>query len=221
MDSSPEYTSSLSTDVAPQFDKLSTRTIRVAPQGISVYHVSRLMAYQAVKAVVVADGLKPVGILTDRDIVVRVTARGLRTRSTSVESVMTSPVLTVENSDALSGAITLMERQQIKQVPVVDRAGQILTVLAVSDARRVKDLRSFLVQDVANLANTQIVPMVVRRRHGRRLIMNARAYYKAHSSWTLFLLLAATIGALGAIGISFYLQLLHKSLTTFPQIPTP
>jgi predicted transcriptional regulator len=111
-------------------------TVHTSPPDISVRHVARLMTARGVGSVVVVDGLKPIGILTDRDVVVRVTAPGLDAMRIPVGTVMSSPVVTVSERESVDAAIQLMEQHGIRRLPVVDEAGQLSTILTMDDILR-------------------------------------------------------------------------------------
>jgi CBS domain-containing protein len=111
-------------------------TVHTSPPDISVRHVARLMTARGVGSVVVVDGLTPVGILTDRDVVVRVTAPGLDAIRVPVGTVMSSPLVTVSERESMDEAIQLMKRHGIRRLPVVDTAGHLSTILTMDDILR-------------------------------------------------------------------------------------
>ena len=76
----------------------------------------------AVPVVDSQDSRRVWGILTDRDIVLRVVARERDCLSTTVGESMTPDVFTVRPTDDVADVVQLMERQQIRRVPVVERA---------------------------------------------------------------------------------------------------
>ena len=76
----------------------------------------------------------PVGILTDRDIVVGPVAQAMdQIAALTVGDVMTAPAITVHESDSLDAALTKMAHHGVRRVPVVDMAGTLKGVLAVDD----------------------------------------------------------------------------------------
>ncbi|MEM3053994.1 MAG: CBS domain-containing protein, partial [Candidatus Caldarchaeum sp.] len=75
-------------------DVMTADVVIVSPET-SVYAAAKLMAEEEVGSLVVTVGEKPVGVLTERDVVRRVVAAGLSPRRTSVKDVMTSPVVVV------------------------------------------------------------------------------------------------------------------------------
>lgn len=77
---------------------------------------------------------KPVGVLTDRDIVVQVTARDVASRSLTVEDLMTRQPLVANDTDDLGEVVQAMRLAGIRRVPVVDARGSVTGVFAVDDA---------------------------------------------------------------------------------------
>jgi CBS domain-containing protein len=117
-------------------NKGSQAMVHTAPGNISVQHVIKLMAARGVSAVVVVEDLKPVGIVTSRDIMVRVTAPGQDAAKVAVETIMSSPPVTVSESQSVNDAVALMERHGIRRLPIVDETGRLITLLALDDILR-------------------------------------------------------------------------------------
>lgn len=96
-----------------------------------VAEVARIMAEQGLRAVVVEDGGRPVGIVTDLDLVSRVLARGL-TPDTPVEAVMTPDPITVEATDPLDAVYALIQQYGVRQLPLT-RDGQLVGIVGLDD----------------------------------------------------------------------------------------
>ncbi len=84
---------------------------------------------------VVADkeARKPVGVITDRDIVIRTLARGADPTQKTAADCMTSPAVTVTPDMSLVECCDVMEREQIRRVPVVDADGRLCGIVALAD----------------------------------------------------------------------------------------
>jgi CBS domain-containing protein len=76
---------------------------------------------------------RPVGVITDRDIVCRAVAEGKNPTGQFVERVMTHRVVTVRADAPLEEVVTTMERHQIRRVPVVDESGCCVGIIAQAD----------------------------------------------------------------------------------------
>jgi CBS domain-containing protein len=103
--------------------------------GLSVRDAAKQMeAQKAGCVVVVGDEGQPLGVLTDRDIVIRVLRRGLDPDETTVGSVMGDEVTKVYESTALTSAMRRMRAEGVRRIPVVDSAGGLVGLFDWSDA---------------------------------------------------------------------------------------
>jgi len=103
----------------------------------SIAEAARLMRDHHVGDLVVVDeqtGLrKPVGILTDRDLVVEVLAKEIDLNAVTVGDVMSSDLITARDSDGLYETIQRMRARGIRRVPVVDDKGSLAGIVAADD----------------------------------------------------------------------------------------
>ena len=76
---------------------------------------------------------RPVGVLTDRDIVCRVVAEGKNPTGHTAESCMTKTVQTIRDDAPIEDVFAVMERAQIRRVLVVDREGCLVGIIAQAD----------------------------------------------------------------------------------------
>lgn len=104
-----------------------------------VSHAARLIREKHLGYLVVVEtddagrSPRPVGVLTDRDLVVSLLARDLNAKSVLVGDVMTSNPITVLESDSVETALHRMRDFGIRRVPVVSYAGELVGVLATDD----------------------------------------------------------------------------------------
>lgn len=76
---------------------------------------------------------KLVGIVTDRDLALKVVAKGLDAKSTKVETVMTRKLITCLADDDLQKALDAMAEHQLRRIPVVDADNKIVGIIAQAD----------------------------------------------------------------------------------------
>lgn len=123
-----------------------TRDPRVCQASVPVRNAARLMLEEDVGEIPVVDmDRHVVGVITDRDIVLRCVAAGINPQDMTVESCMTAPALTMTEDGSLEDCANLMAGQQIRRVPVVDAEGVIRGIVAqadleATDARSLKAL---------------------------------------------------------------------------------
>ena len=76
---------------------------------------------------------KLVGIVTDRDLALKIVAEGLDAKSTKVEAVMTREVVTCHADDDLQIALDAMSVHQLRRIPIVDNDNKILGIISQAD----------------------------------------------------------------------------------------
>jgi CBS domain-containing protein len=115
--------------------------VEVARPDDSIQTVAQRMADLDVGSLPVCDGQRILGMVTDRDITIRATARGLAS-DTSVTQVMTADVEYAFEDDDLQEVADKMAKAQIRRLPIVDRDKNLVGILAIADiAREDKDKR--------------------------------------------------------------------------------
>lgn len=82
---------------------------------------------------VVSQTMAPIGVLTDRDIVIAVVARDVDIRSLRVEDVMTREPLLLSESESLEAALREMRLRGVRRAPVVADSGQLVGVVSLDD----------------------------------------------------------------------------------------
>ena len=82
---------------------------------------------------VVDAGNIPIGVVTDRDIAIRVVAQGRDVKSSRAADCMTTPVTTVTDDSGLGECCEAMENQQVRRVPVVDANGHLCGIVSLAD----------------------------------------------------------------------------------------
>lgn len=139
---------------------LATYPAVTCAPATSVADAARLMADENIGFLaVVADDGKPVGVLTDRDIVIRVVAWG-RDRAATVGEVMTQHPVCVREQGAVADAARLMADRLCRRLVVTDEAGRIVGILSLDDLLRVAGT------ELAEIART------VRGTHGSYVYMD-------------------------------------------------
>ncbi len=76
---------------------------------------------------------KLIGIVTDRDLTLRIVAEGLDAQTTKVEAVMTRKVVTCSAEDNMQKALDAMSQNQLRRIPIVDDDNKILGIISLAD----------------------------------------------------------------------------------------
>ena len=117
-------------------DVMTSRPRAVEPQT-SVREAARLMESEDVGLLpIVQDGARLVGVVTDRDIAVRVVGRGLDVEQTTVSEIASGDIVALTPDDDLDDALSLMARAQVRRLPVVVREDELVGVVSQADVAR-------------------------------------------------------------------------------------
>src|SRR6266404_5262924 len=123
----------------PKIREVMTESPRTVRGDDTVAAAAKLMRDEdAGIAPVTEDGGKLVGVVTDRDLEIRVIAEGKDPRSTKVVEIASEKIYTVEPQQDLDEALSLMAQHQVRRLPVVER-GKLVGILAQADVARHAD----------------------------------------------------------------------------------
>lgn len=130
-------------------------TVRPADE---ITHAAQLMREKHVGYLVVVepDRLtgrpRPVGVVTDRDIVVGIVARGVDPSAVRVSDLMTRDPIAARESDSMEVALQKMRRTGVRRLPIVNDRGELSGILAIDDILAVIAGDA---QDIASTIRTQ------------------------------------------------------------------
>ncbi len=114
--------------------RICVRTVQTASPDETVLEAARRMAREKTGTLVVLDLERlPIGILSDRDVMVRCVAEGKDASSTTVSELMSTPVASVRDSMPIEEALAQMATCRVRRVPVVDDDDHLVGILALDD----------------------------------------------------------------------------------------
>jgi len=116
-------------------DIMTTNPVCCTPDN-TIVQTAQLMRNEDVGPIPVVDSEQTrvlTGIITDRDIVVKVVAQNLPVESTRVRDAMTPNPVCVFPDDDLDDVLDRMEANQIRRIPVVDRGNRLVGIIAQAD----------------------------------------------------------------------------------------
>jgi CBS domain-containing protein len=123
--------------MATKISEVMTDRPRAVTPQTPVREAARLMEEEEVGSLpVVGDGSQLVGIVTDRDIAVRVVGRGLDPEQTSVREIASQEVYALSPDDDLDDALETMARAQVRRVPIVVRENELVGMVSQADIAR-------------------------------------------------------------------------------------
>ena len=112
--------------------KTKGRDVWCIEPGASVYDAMKLMADKGIGALLVMEGPKLVGIISERDYARKIILQGRASRSTEVREIMTSRVVYTEPERNIEECMVLMTEKRIRHLPVVE-GGQVSGIISIGD----------------------------------------------------------------------------------------
>ena len=96
--------------------------------------IARLMTQNDCGQIPILDQAgRPIGVVTDRDIICRVVADGINPRDCTAAYCMSEPVFTVDVDAPIDDVVNLMEEHQVRRLPVLDRDGICAGIISQAD----------------------------------------------------------------------------------------
>ncbi|HJQ23977.1 MAG TPA: CBS domain-containing protein [Blastocatellia bacterium] len=130
--------------------EVMTKNVTTCHLDTVIRDVADMMEDENVGSIPVVDNGRLLGIITDRDIVCRVIAEGLDTRTAKAREVMSEDIITCTPDDSVIDAIRKMGEHQIRRIPVCDLNGRLRGIISLGDialeAERDRDLANALEQ---------------------------------------------------------------------------
>jgi CBS domain-containing protein len=105
----------------------------------SVAYAAKMMRDEDVGLAPIVVGDKLIGMLTDRDIAIRVVAEGRDPGQVKVREVASKQVVTIDPQQDLDEALRIMAKHQVRRLPVVEEDGKLVGVVAQADVARTGD----------------------------------------------------------------------------------
>jgi CBS domain-containing protein len=127
---------------------MTLNPVQVSPQTEAI-EIARLMSERNVGAIVVEEKGKPVGIVTDRDLVIRCVAAHRDAHTCRAETLMSRTVVTCSENAGVMDCVQLMRKHSVRRVVVTDSKGAVRGIVSFGDlagllAREFHDLTSVL-----------------------------------------------------------------------------
>lgn len=117
--------------------ELCNRSVVVTLAKTSVQEASRLMREHHVGSLVVVEetarGRRPIGIVTDRDVVVEVVAVGVAPATVTVGEIMGPELVTARETDEPWDTIAVMRQRGVRRIPVVGEDGLLVGIVTIDD----------------------------------------------------------------------------------------
>jgi CBS domain-containing protein len=105
----------------------------------SVAYAAKMLRDEDVGVAPIVEGDKLIGVLTDRDIAIRVVAEGRSPDQVAVRDVASKQVVTIDPQQNLDEALRIMAKHKVRRLPVVEEDGKLVGVVAQADVAREGD----------------------------------------------------------------------------------
>ncbi|HEY0605484.1 MAG TPA: CBS domain-containing protein [Herpetosiphonaceae bacterium] len=115
-----------------QVSEIMTSDVQTVTPDTDLVTVAKYMKDLDVGVIPVVEGEQLVGLITDRDIVIRAVAAGKQAKESQVREHMSPSPTTVSSNDNVSKAAEIMAREQIRRLPVVD-GGKLVGIVSIGD----------------------------------------------------------------------------------------
>jgi CBS domain-containing protein len=140
-----------------------TADVEVCNPNTELYYVARMMMERdcgAIPVVESTDSMRPVGIITDRDIVVRSIAKNANPLSQRARDCMSTDLRTISLDAPLQDCVRQMEQAQLRRMLVIDNTGRLCGIVAQADLAESTDehLSAELLKEVSESAHGQAPP---------------------------------------------------------------
>ena len=131
-------------------DLMTSNPATLEPSS-TVADAAKVMASEDVGPVPIVEGERLVGMVTDRDLVVRVIAEGRDPNSTTLGEIASSDLVTIQPDTELEEATRLMSQHQVRRLLVTEDGGRLIGIVAQADIARALDEErtGAVVQDVS------------------------------------------------------------------------
>jgi len=126
-----------------------TKPLTTVNASDTVQHAVELMRDCKIGAVMVLDGKKLIGIFTERDCLLKITAAGLNPHAVLLSEVMTKQVRFVSGDMEISQGLAMMTECFLRHLPVLDEQGNILGIVSIGDLVKAKiSDQSFIIEQM-------------------------------------------------------------------------
>jgi CBS domain-containing protein len=122
--------------------EIMTRLVTVLPPDAMLAEVARTMRDQDIGAIPIADRDRLVGMVTDRDLVVRAVAEGADTRELTARDVMSSGVRYCLEDQSVDEVLSQMGDLQVRRLPVLDAQHKLVGVVSLGDASQRREAKA-------------------------------------------------------------------------------
>jgi CBS domain-containing protein len=116
---------------------IMTTNVKTATEDETIQTVCKSMYENEIGSIVVVkrtiDGINPIGIVTEKDIVRQIGLSELFVVQAPIRQIMSAPLVTIESNSQISDAIEIMQSKNISRLPVIDNKGIMVGIVTYKD----------------------------------------------------------------------------------------
>lgn len=113
-------------------DIMSRKVVTLSKDDV-VYKAVQLMDEKTISTVVISDGTKPIGIVTERDLVGKVLLKRKNPKKIKLFGIMTKKPITIEPSASIHKASAIFKNKRVRHLVVIDQKGHVLGLISQTD----------------------------------------------------------------------------------------
>jgi CBS domain-containing protein len=111
-----------------------TKKLLTLKENASVKEAINMMAEKSISCIIITDQRnKPIGIITERDVVKKVAYRNMEVEQTQVNCIMSSPVISISKDMDIFEAMMMMQKNKFRRVVVTDSDGSLIGLITQTD----------------------------------------------------------------------------------------
>ena len=123
----------------------------------TVAQAAKAMCQAEVGSVIILQNNKPIGIVTEEDIACKVVAKDLKPSTVHVNKIMSTPLITVSADKTVGDAATMMVKNKVRRLPVIDAKNKVIGMVTVRDLLAVSNELNELLADLIEINREEIV----------------------------------------------------------------
>jgi len=123
----------------------------------NVAKAAKTMCQNDVGSVIILQRNKPIGIVTEEDINCKVVAKDLKPSTVQVNTIMSTPLITVSADKTVGDAAHMMVKHKVRRLPVVDTADRVIGIVTVRDILTVSSEVNDLMADLIEINREELV----------------------------------------------------------------
>ena len=123
----------------------------------TITEAAKLMSVHEIGCLVVLDKGKPVGIVTETDIVKRVVSQPMDPEKTIVSEIMSKPLVVGNSQMDLDEASRIMRKRKIKKLPIVNKKGHLVGLVTTTDLVRSPEVMKMMVRAIKRNVIKEII----------------------------------------------------------------